>query len=167
MKGLIIYRSKDGSTKQYAEWLSADTGFEITESKDVKTTMIQNYDMVLIGCPIHANKPILANWVKSRWKVLRDKKLIFYTTSGAPSDDPKLQEWYKKTFSEEIREKMNYFPLGGRFIVSELKGLMKFLMNFAMKMEKDPKVREEMGRDIDNVKRESINPIIDFIKSVE
>ena len=30
MNGMIIYKSKYGSTKKYAEWLSEETGFPCT-----------------------------------------------------------------------------------------------------------------------------------------
>lgn len=33
MKGVIIYKSKYGSTRQYAEWICAETGFELFDVK--------------------------------------------------------------------------------------------------------------------------------------
>ena len=32
MKGIILYKSKYGATKRYAQWLSEETGFEIREN---------------------------------------------------------------------------------------------------------------------------------------
>ncbi len=31
MQGIIIYKSKYGSTRQYAEWVQSETGFEFSE----------------------------------------------------------------------------------------------------------------------------------------
>ena len=36
MKGIIIYKSKYGSTKKYAEWLKEATGFEMVEADKAK-----------------------------------------------------------------------------------------------------------------------------------
>ena len=37
-KGIIIYKSKYGSTKKYAQWLKEATGFEVMEVKKAKQT---------------------------------------------------------------------------------------------------------------------------------
>ena len=33
MNGVILYQSKYGATKRYAEWLSEETGFQCIEQK--------------------------------------------------------------------------------------------------------------------------------------
>ena len=33
MKGIILYQSKYGATKKYADWISEATGFECVETK--------------------------------------------------------------------------------------------------------------------------------------
>ena len=33
MSGVILYQSKYGATKRYAEWLSEETGFQCIETK--------------------------------------------------------------------------------------------------------------------------------------
>ena len=36
MKTIVVYRSKYGSTKKYAEWISAELGCEMLEFKEAK-----------------------------------------------------------------------------------------------------------------------------------
>ncbi len=36
MSGIILYQSKYGATKRYADWLSEETGFSCMETKKAK-----------------------------------------------------------------------------------------------------------------------------------
>ena len=47
-KGIILYQSKYGSTKKYAQWLKEATGFEVMEVKKAKVDTINGYDTVVL-----------------------------------------------------------------------------------------------------------------------
>lgn len=164
MKGIIIYQSNYGSTEQYARWISEETGFETIEMKKVKSRELAASDTVIIGSPIFAGRPLNTKWIEKKWPVLKDKKVVLYTTSGAKGDDPLLMKNFETTFSDEIRDRMAYFPQGGRMKHSELKPLHRFFMNLGKKMEKNPEIREEMDRDKDHVSRDGIAPIVEYVK---
>ncbi len=165
MRGIIIYQSNYGATRQYAEWLSADTRYPLRESKSVSRKELLNYDQVLIGCPVFANQPLLKSWIKKQWSILAKKQVILFTTSGTPGDDPALLQGFDQCFIPEIHDHIRYFPLGGRIILDQLKPLHRFLMRLGMKMEKDPRVRAEMAKDKDNVDRESLKALLSFIQA--
>ena len=164
MKGLIIYKSNYGSTKQYAEWIGEDTGFVLREAGKVKAADIRNSDTVIIGCPVFANKPLLAKWIRRKWNLLKDKKLALYTTSGAKADDPALQDGYMASFDPEIVKSMEYFPQGGKMVFSELSGMHRFFMNLGQKMEKDPEVRKAMASDKDHVDRSGLKKLLAYVR---
>lgn len=164
MRGIIIYQTNYGSTEQYARWITEETGFRNVELKKVRKQDLRESDTIILGSPIFAGRPLNAKWIEKKWPLLKDKKVILYTTSGAKGDDPLLKKSFESTFSEEMRERMAYFPQGGRMIHSELKPLHRFFMNLGKKMEKDPLIREEMDRDKDHVNRQGITPLLEFIK---
>lgn len=164
MKGIIIYKSNYGSTRQYAQWLSEETGFTALPVKSVKKKDIAESDRVIIGAPIFAGKPLLYNWIVKNWPLLSDKKAVLYTTSGASGDDPLHKKNFENFFEPAIREKMAYFPVGGRMIHSELKPLHRFLVNLGKKMVKDPVEREEMDRDKDHLDRNELNGLIQYLR---
>jgi len=164
MKGLIIYKSTYGSTKQYAEWLSEETGFTACSVKKMAKTDLKNSDVLIIGCPVIAFKHLLASWVKKNWESIKDKTLILYTTSGALPIDEKLQNGFKASFSEEMRTKIHYFPQGGRIIIRELKPFHRMMLKVATKIIKDSKTKGDMLQDVDNVSRAGINPILEYIR---
>ena len=48
MNGLILYKSKYGETKQYAEWLGEETGFPIIESDKFNIAKLKHFDTIII-----------------------------------------------------------------------------------------------------------------------
>lgn len=46
-KGLILYRSKYGATKRYADWLKEATEFDCTENKKADIKKVMEYNIPL------------------------------------------------------------------------------------------------------------------------
>jgi len=164
MKGLIIYKSNYGATKQYAEWLNEETGFPIADLKAVKKGELIEADLIILGSPILAHTIPAAKWLTKHWGFLKDKKVVLYTTSGAAAADPELPKIFEASFAADIRQQLKYVPLGGRIIFSELRPFDRFLMKIGQKMEKDPIIKEEMMKDKDHLRREDIKTIIQYLK---
>ena len=53
MNGVILYQSKYGATKRYAEWLSEETGFKCIETKKADINEIIAYDNIILGGGIY------------------------------------------------------------------------------------------------------------------
>ena len=43
MKGIVVYKSKYGATKKYADWLGDATGFDIVEISNAKDLICAKY----------------------------------------------------------------------------------------------------------------------------
>ena len=54
MKGIIIYKSKYGSTRKYAGWLKEATGFEMVEADKAKIDEVAQCDTIIFGGGIYA-----------------------------------------------------------------------------------------------------------------
>ena len=55
MNEIIIYKSKTGFTKQYAMWISEETGIEAKSIKGIKLKSLKDYDRVIYGESIMAS----------------------------------------------------------------------------------------------------------------
>ena len=55
MKGIILYTSKYGATKRYAEWLAEETGFDLIETKKAKISDVKQYDTIILCGGIYAS----------------------------------------------------------------------------------------------------------------
>lgn len=164
MNGIIIYQSKYGSTEQYADWLREETGFETYDVKHSPLEAVKNADLVVLGCSIFADKPKMAAWINENWDYFKDKKVVLYTTSGSPPTSERIRNGYKESFTESMRDKMDYFPLGGRYNYNDLSLPDKLIMKIAILVEKDPDEKERMKHDSDNVVKENIINLVNYLK---
>lgn len=164
MNGVIIYKSNYGTARQYAEWISQETGFSSVDIKKVRINDIKSADTVIFGSPVIAGQLIIGKWIKKRWDLLKQKKVVLYSTSGGHPSDPQFEKNFKTAFDSEMSGNIRYFPLGGRMVFAELSGLHKFFMNLGMKMQKDPEIRNEMGKDKDHVSRTWLEPLLEYVR---
>jgi len=162
MSGVIIYRSNYGSTKQYAEWIAEETGFSIHDSRDTAIPWA-GADLVVIGCPIVANRPILGGWIEKNWDRMKRKNVVLFTTSGAdPAKEP-VREWVEKALPDALRPSIRVFPLAGRFRYADMNGLHKAMIWFAANVLRNPGVRHQIANPIDGVARENLTELVAFL----
>jgi menaquinone-dependent protoporphyrinogen IX oxidase len=167
MKGLIIYKSKYGSTEEYANWISEETGFGIKSVKQVTKNDIANADIIIIGSPVMAGKYTIAGWLKSHWFELKEKTIAFFSVCATSTNDKdQIEKFWEASFPEDIRSKLKFFMFGGRKEFDRLNSVAKFMLKTVSKIEKDPKVKEELLMDVNNMNRDYIKPLTDYIDSL-
>ena len=78
MRGIILYASKYGATKQYADWLAEETGFDCIETKRAKISDIRQYDTIILGGGIYASSIAGLSFLKKNIGQLQGKKIIVF-----------------------------------------------------------------------------------------
>lgn len=53
MDGVILYQSKYGAAKKYADWLAEETGYPCMETKKADIKEIEKYDTIILGGGIY------------------------------------------------------------------------------------------------------------------
>ena len=92
MKGIILYSSKYGSTKRYAEWLAEETGFDCVETKKAKIEDVKQYDTILLGGGIYASGIAGLSFLKKNITQLREKKVIVFCDGASPYEERAFQQ---------------------------------------------------------------------------
>ncbi len=92
MNGVILYQSKYGATKRYAEWLSEETGFQCIETKKADINEIITYDPIILGGGIYASGIAGLSFVKKNSKKLTDKKIIVFCCGASPYEENTFQQ---------------------------------------------------------------------------
>lgn len=87
MKGIILYQSKYGATRKYAEWLSEATGFCTVETKKAKIDEVKGYDTIILGGGIYAGGIAGIAFLRKHISELKDKKIIIFTDGASPYDE--------------------------------------------------------------------------------
>lgn len=92
MKGIILYASKYGATKRYAEWLAEKTGFDCVETKKAKIEDVKQYDTILLGGGIYASGIAGLSFLKKNITHLREKKVIVFCDGASPYEERAFQQ---------------------------------------------------------------------------
>ena len=54
MKTIVVYKTKYGSTKAYAEWISEELGADVIDVKDADINKLSEYDAIVYGGGLYA-----------------------------------------------------------------------------------------------------------------
>ena len=163
MSTIVVYKSKYGSTKQYAEWIAEELGCNFIDAKNVKIDDLMKYDTIIYGGGLYAeiiNGVILLTKNMDR---LEDKKLIVYSTDKLVID---------KNFKPEIREKIRVYNFLGKMILDELtivhrtalKTLKKIMQGKENPTEMEKLLVELCDANGDFSDREAIKDLVEYAK---
>ena len=92
MKGIILYTSKYGATKRYAEWLAEETGFDCIETRKAKIEDVKQYDTILLGGGIYASGIAGLSFLKKNIDRLRGKKVIVFCDGASPYEETAFRQ---------------------------------------------------------------------------
>jgi menaquinone-dependent protoporphyrinogen IX oxidase len=166
MKGLIIYMSKAGSTREYAEMLSEETGFPIHDLNNDRKPDLKGKDIVVIGSWILAGKMVAHSWITKNWEDLKNKNVILFSTSASEPDFKLKKEFLEKSLPREMRKDVNYFPLHGRFEKKNLNALYRGMFSLVSKMFKNDELVKDLESGVDGVDRKNLDELIQHIGSI-
>lgn len=161
MKGIIVYASTYGCTREYAEQIESATGWKAVEAGSVEDEELKAAETVIIGSPVIKSSPVLAPWIHKNWNLLKSRNVVLFTTSGSNPMDSRLHEGVKRNLSPAISEYISYIPLGGRMVFTLLSTRHKLLLRIGKLLETDPIVKKKMLRDVDNTDTQQIMRVID------
>ncbi len=92
MKGIILYTSKYGATKRYADWLAAESGFDCIETKNAKIEDVMQYDAIILGGGIYASGISGLSFLKKNIGKLHGRKVIVFCDGASPFDEKAFQQ---------------------------------------------------------------------------
>lgn len=149
MSTIVVYKTKYGSTKTYAEWIANELGCEAVDAKTIKIEDLLEYDTIVYGGGLYAEVINGAILITKNMNKLEGKKLIIYSTGITPLE---YREYYdklviEKNFKPEMLEKIKVYNFMGKMIIDELslvhKSALKTLKQI-MQNKKNPTEMEEL-----------------------
>lgn len=105
MNPIVLYKSKYGSTKQYAEWIAEELKCEAKNAKGVKADDLAKYDTIIYGGGLYAEVINGVTLITKNIEKLKDKRIFVFTTAITPLD---CREYYE---GEVLEKNFKYFPL--------------------------------------------------------
>jgi flavodoxin len=163
---LILYQSKYGSTRQYADWIHKDIPSEIVDVEKGDTPEFHKYDVIVFGGSVRMGRVVIAPLIVETWNAVKEKKVVLFTTSGTPPQHPNILKIFNSSFPEDIRKEIQYFPLRGRILSKDIGFFDTFLIAIGRMVEKDEALRKFMSEDFDEVKPENLSPVLEYLKAL-
>lgn len=172
-KTVVIYKSKTGFTKIYADWIAQELKCEVFEASNVKVTDLSGYDTIIYGGGIYASSINGAKMITKNYNDLKDKKIIVFAVGSAPASDDNTKNLREFNIPAEQRNDISLFYLRGGFDYSRLSPMNKFLMTIFKTMLKKSKRPENDRNDfIEKFKvpqnftnKTNIEPILQTVRS--
>ncbi len=174
MSTIVIYKSKYGATKLYAEWIAEELKCEVKEASKVKASDLMKYDSVVYGGGLYAEVINGITLITKNEDMLKDKKIAVFTTAITPLE---MREYYdkmviEKNFKKGIPENIRVFNFLGKMIIDELSIVHKTALKTLKKImssKENPTDMEKLLIDmcdanVDLCDRESVVPLIEYIK---
>lgn len=174
MNTIVIYKSKYGATKKYAEWISEELKCEMKNVKEVKIEDLSKYDTIIYGGGLYAEVIDGVVFITRNMDKLEGKKVVVFSTGITPL---KYREYYdklviEKNFKPEILEKIKIYNFMGKMILDELslvhRSALKTLKQIMM-AKKEPTEMEKLLIELcdangDFTDRDSIKELIEYVK---
>ncbi len=173
MNGIILYGSKYGTTKRYAEWIAEETGFDIAEVKKAKIADVKQYDAVILGGGIYASGIMGLSFLKKHISELQGKKIVVFCDGASPYEENAFRKIVEFNMKDELAGIPCFYCRGawdpdGMGMID--RNLCRMLQNAVKK--KDPneceiweKALKEAGSEKhDWTDRSYIAPIIEAVK---
>ncbi len=174
MNAIVIYKSKYGSTKTYAEWIAEELDCKAVDAKQIKINDLAEYDTIIYGGGLYAEVIAGVTLITKNMEKLAGKKLIVYTTGITPLD---CRDYYdkmvmEKNFKGDIASKVKVFNFLGKMIMSELsvvhrtalKTLKKIMSSKENPSEMEKLLVELCDADGDFSDRNAISDLIQYVK---
>lgn len=174
MKPIVIYKSKYGSTKAYAQWIAEELSCEAIENKGLKAEDLSDYDTIIYGGGLYAEVIAGVTLITKNISKLEGKKLVVFTTGITPLD---CRDYYdkmvmEKNFKGDTQTKVKVFNFMGKMLVSELSLVHRTALKALKKLMSEKENPSEMERllvtlcdcDGDFTDRKAIKELLDYVK---
>lgn len=176
---IVIYSSKYGTTKKYAQWLAEELDCEFFDYKKVKTKDLLKYDNIIYGGALYAGGVSGIKFLIKSFESIKDKRIVLFTCGlSDPNNEENINNITNnlyKVITSEMKEKIKVFHLRGGIDYSKLGFIHKTMMSMLVNTIKDKPIEElnseskEMletyGKVVDFTDKTTIEPIVSYVRS--
>ncbi|HBE99008.1 MAG TPA: flavodoxin [Firmicutes bacterium] len=173
MNGIILYQSKYGATKKYADWLSEETLFPCLETKAANIREIVKYDTIVLGGGIYASGIAGLSFLKKNIGKLKGKKIVVFCCGASPYEEKAFLQIKERNMKGDLANIPLFYCRGG-FDMDAMSFMDRTLCNLLKKAvaKKDPAKYEPWEKALmeagdhksDWTDKKYLEPIIEYLK---
>ncbi|MDL2249510.1 flavodoxin domain-containing protein [Lachnospiraceae bacterium OttesenSCG-928-J05] len=171
--GIILYQSKYGSTKKYAEWLREETGFDCIDTKKAEIQTVLEYDTIILGGGIYASGIAGLSFIRKNLTVLKNKKIAVFCVGASPYEENSFNQIIDHNYKNDIAGIPCFYCRGGwneEEMSFKDRTLCKLLQKaVSRKAPEDYEIWEKalmcaVGQKCDWTDKEYLKPLLEFAK---
>ncbi|MCK5760640.1 MAG: flavodoxin [Candidatus Delongbacteria bacterium] len=175
MTTIVIYRSKSGFVKKYAEWISEELITDLKEYSQVSTNDLSKYRTIIYGGGIYISGINGVKFITNNLDEFEDKNIIVFA-SGASSGKPEdIDGLKRKNFTYEQLKIIKFFYLRGGFDFKKLKFPFTILMRFMkwkltrqkLLTDDEKGMLEAFDDPTDFTNKENIQRLVEYVRIAE
>ena len=179
-KTLVMYYSKYGFTKKYAEWLAEELEADIYSIGRIRKKMLDKYEIIILGSSIYAGSISGTKILIKNFEKIKQKKLVVFTCGIADvTNVDSMTEINNKIMTaipENIRPAIKLFNLQGGIIFPILSFRHRMILSILNKAlthkatsdltEDNIRFLNAYGKNRDYTDRENITEIVNYCRGV-
>ena len=177
---IVIFTSKYGATKRYAQWIAQALSCPLLEAKNCSKTELAKYDTIIYGGGLYAGGVNGIKLLPQNWQLISNKHVILFTCGIAnPADTEntlQIRQSLAKTLPAEMMEKLHIFHFRGAIDYAKLGLVHRAMMAMLRKMllkkdentlrEEDKQLVQSYGGRADFTDPASIKPLVAFVRTL-
>ena len=173
MKTIVLYQSKYGSAKRYAEWLAEELHADLAPLKGFSPAGLDGYDTVIFGGGIYAGGINGFSFVKKNYPKHRGKRWFVYAVGYAPVREEGTAALRKQNFSGELQAIPCFHLRGGMDFDALHFGDRLMMSAFRRMLSKKPEAErtpddrgmlESFGHSSDWCDRAALAPMLEAVR---
>lgn len=177
MKTMILFKSKYGSSRQYAAWIADALQCRVEDAGLVKLDELLANDVIIYVGGIYAGGVNGYKSIQKHLGVLQHKKLILCMVGMAdPAERGPYEEVFSRNVPEPYRNAVKPFALRGDQLFSKMNPFHRLIMNVPkaavkkipeeQRTEGQKNLLKNFGKDIRFVKQDSISEVVAYAKKL-
>lgn len=97
----VIFKTKYGHTKQYAEWISEELKCDLFEQSEISGEKMLEYDTIVYGGGLYASGILGIELITKNFSNINSKNIVVFTVGLADPDiKSQFEPIIKKNFTE-------------------------------------------------------------------
>lgn len=174
MKSIVVYSSKTGFTKRYAEIISKELDCSALALDEAKKHDLTAYDQLIYGGSLYASGVL---GLKKMLGIIGSsdfQKVVVFGVGATSYNESLIDELISKNYPKGQPTNHKFFYLRGGFNFNKLNSVDKFLMGMMKKSIEKKKVEDRTEDDkgllasfdnpVDFVSKESMGDILKYCK---
>ncbi len=172
-KTIIIYRSRYGYTKRYAQWIAEELHCPVKNVKQIKPAILADFDTIIFGGGLYAGGVGGISLLTKNARLLQSKNIILFTCGLADPTDPtnvsSIRTSLSRVLPPEMQKNMTIFHLRGGIDYFRLslvhKAMMAMMHRMLLRKEtlraEDREFLKTYGRKVDFTDHSTISAVAD------